>query len=55
MVMKTDKGKGKRHINVRIDKAGDERQSFVSQTSSFSLTGVTGQSQYAKNLGVRTH
>jgi hypothetical protein len=35
--MKTDKGKGKRHINVRIDRAGDKGQSFVSQTSSFSL------------------
>lgn len=41
--MKTDKEKDKRRTNGRIDKTGDKRQSFVSQTSSFSLSGVTGR------------
>jgi hypothetical protein len=41
--MKTDKEEDKRRANGGIDKTGDKRRTFVSQTSSFSLTGVIGR------------
>lgn len=56
--MKTDKGKGKRHINARIDEEEDNGQSFVPRTSSFSLALQDARSApppKKKEVGVRTH